>query len=165
LDSNEKQSRADRLKWLRELRAAIPKTADQITGRTLEIWSARLLSIPMPTLLLAANILVDRMTFFPALAEILAVCREVENRVDDRQWKRNLERWEQEALGPGESRKMLTALTGAASKRKGTEIVPFRGRGVKQMLAEVPKRFEVGAGETDEQFEERKRALMEKAGG
>jgi hypothetical protein len=34
--------------------------------------------------------------------------------------------WKQEALSAGESRKMLTALTDAASKRKGTEIVPFR---------------------------------------
>lgn len=160
--SNEKQSRADRLKWLRELRAAIPKTSDQINPRTLEIWSARLLSVRMPTLLLAANILADRLTFFPSLAEILEVCREVDGRVDDRQWKRNLERWEQEALSPGESKKLLTSLTDAANtKRKGTEVVPFRGRGLKQAFAEQSKPYELGKGETDEEFEERKRALVE----
>jgi hypothetical protein len=85
------------------------------------------MSVPMQTLLLAANILVDRLTFFPALAEILEVCREVDGRVDDRQWKRNLDRWEQEALSAGESKKMLTVLTDAASKRNGMISVPFRG--------------------------------------
>jgi hypothetical protein len=95
------------------------------------------MSVPMQTLLLAANILVDRLTFFPALAEILEVCREVDGRVDDRQWKRNLDRWEQEALSAGESKKMLTSageskkmltvLTDAASKRNGMISVPFRG--------------------------------------
>jgi hypothetical protein len=106
--------------------------------------------------------------WFPAIAEILERAKAYEkNKQQAEAGTSALEKirqWKREALGPGESRKMLTALTGAASKRKGTEIVPFRGRGVKQMLAEVSKRFEVGAGETDEQFEERKRALMEKAG-
>lgn len=162
MSDTEKQSRADRTKWLKELRAAIPKTSDQITPKTLEIWSRRLLRIPMPILVVVANILAERLTFFPSLAEILAICREVENRSDNRRWKRNLERWEQEAISPGEAKKMLTAVTKAASDKSETAIVPFRGRGLKRILAAPPKKHEIGEGETDEEFSERKRALIEK---
>jgi hypothetical protein len=150
----ERQSRADRIKWLKELRAAIPKTSDQITTRTLEIWSVRLLKIPMPILVVAANILAERLTFFPSLAEILAVCREVENRADNRKWKANLEKWAQESLPPGEAKKMLTEVLSAASEKKGTELVLVRG--LKRILSEPVKTREVGGNMTDEEWEDRK---------
>ena len=124
---SEKQSRKDRTTWLSELREAIPKASDHTTSKTLEIWSRRLLRVPMPVLIVAANILAERLTFFPSLAEILTVCREVENRADNREWKANIEKWEQEALSPGEAKKMLTAITNAANEKHKTPIIPFRG--------------------------------------
>lgn len=155
MSDSEKQSRADRTKWLKELRAAIPKTSDQIQPRTLEIWSRRLLHVSMPTLVRAANILAERLTFFPSLAEILIICREVENRAANRRWKLNLEMWEQESISPGEAKKLLTEVIGAASGN-GAAIVSFPGRGLKRMLTEPVKTFELGENLSDEKWEEKK---------
>lgn len=128
-----KESRADRIKWLTELREAIPKFSDQVTKRTIEIWSLRLLRISMPTLVMAANILAERNASFPSLAEILVICREVDNRASNRRWKYNLEAWEQESLSPGEAKKLLTAVLDAASGNEAA-IIPFRGSGLKRIL-------------------------------
>jgi hypothetical protein len=103
----------DRLEWLKQLREAIPKAADQVTPRTLEIWAPRLVRIPMETLFVVANVLVERHIFFPALAEILTACRELKQRDQEFEWKRKLEGWKQErALAAGDN---VTAL----ERRKG----------------------------------------------
>ncbi len=64
-------------KWLHKLRQAIPTGADKITAETAEIWSKRLAEIPAEGLAGAALVLYERCKFFPSLAEILEVCREV----------------------------------------------------------------------------------------
>jgi len=122
---NEKQRLSDRIAWLTDLREGIPKTSDKITPRTLEIWSRRLVSIPMSTLVLAANILVERHTFFPALAEILGVCREISDGGADREWKRRLDGWRQEAVTAGEARNLLADVVDKA----GGVVVGFQKAG------------------------------------
>lgn len=74
---NEKTSKTEITKWLRELRDAIPKSTDVITPRTLDIWASRLVQIPRDVLAAAALLLIERHTFFPSLKEILDVCREI----------------------------------------------------------------------------------------
>jgi IS4 transposase len=50
-------------------------------------------------------------------------------------------RWEQEALSAGESKKMLTVLTDAASKRNGMISVPFRGsRSMKRFVVKADEK-------------------------
>ncbi len=119
---NEKQAVSDRLRWLKKLRAGIPKTSEKITPETLEIWSRRLAQVPMPTLFAAANVLLERHTFFPALAQILDVVRELEESKQDRDWVKRVEGWKQEALGPGEAAKLLAEVT----EKAGISLVPSK---------------------------------------
>lgn len=157
-----RNDRADRIRWLKELREAIPKGSDQITARTLDIWSHRLVRIPMSVLVVVANILVERHTFFPALAEILQVSKEVSGRAGDREWKKRLEGWRTEALSRGEAAKLLDAI----NKKAGTALVPSRRSGGMSRLVKQPKEVEpLGADMTVEEWEARKSKLKEKAVG
>jgi len=73
----EKSSKSQAIKWLRELKEAIPKGADSVSAKTLDIWGARLTRVSQEVLVAAALVLIERHTFFPSLAEILEVCREI----------------------------------------------------------------------------------------
>jgi len=118
---------------------------------TVEVYSEHLEDVPTDWLLGAAEAHIDKSNddargrFFPSIAELRQPYdewRAKQARADkDRQWKANLEKWRQEAIGPGDSRKMLSAVVDAAKERTGKEIVPFRGRGLKRVLAEAPKDF------------------------
>lgn len=68
---------AQAVKWLTGLKEAIPKGSDSITLKTVSIWSAHLTKITPDVLAASALVLVERHTFFPSLAEILEVCREI----------------------------------------------------------------------------------------
>ncbi len=73
----EKASKSQAIKWLRELKEAIPKGSDGVSAKTLDIWGSRLARISQEVLAAAALVLIERNTFFPSLAEILEVCREI----------------------------------------------------------------------------------------
>ena len=117
-------------------------------------------------LFVAVRIHIRECKWFPTIAELTTRARAYERnklRVEDGDAAlKKIRGWKQEALSAGEARKQLTGVTNAASKRTGTEVVPFRGGALKRVLATQPKRYEVGAGETDEEFEARKAAVVEK---
>lgn len=118
-------------------------------------------------LFVAVRIHISECKWFPTIAELTTRARAYERnklRVEDGDAAlKKIRGWKREALSAGEAQKQLTAVTNAANeKRKGTEVVPFRGGALKRVLATQPKRYEVGAGETDEEFAERKRELVEK---
>jgi hypothetical protein len=77
VEERQATSKSQVVKWLKELRDAIPKSSDVLSAHGLEIWASRLCRIPGDVLAAAALILIERMTFFPSLAEILDVCREL----------------------------------------------------------------------------------------
>jgi hypothetical protein len=71
------------IEWLESLRRAVPKGSDCLrpgdkkTPGTLEIWAQRIIEIQADVLAAAALVFKDRLVFFPSLAEILEVCREI----------------------------------------------------------------------------------------
>jgi hypothetical protein len=70
--------------------------------------------------------------WFPRISHIIERVRAYENAKRQSEAGQSalekIREWKREALSAGESRKMLSALTNAARKQKGTEIVPFRGK-------------------------------------
>lgn len=124
------------------LTAAYPALA--ISRQTMEVYSQELADVPPEFLINAAREHVRRSKWFPTIAELReeydAYSQKQARDAKERQWKANLENWKHEALPGGEARKMLSSVIGAANTaRKGTEIVPFRGRGMKRVLAEEAK--------------------------
>lgn len=154
---------------LLKLGAAYPWVT--ISDPTADEYWERLKDVPFEWLLRAKNEHVEDSTensrgeirgkFFPSIAELRQPYDEwieKQSRADkERQWKANLEDWKQEALPAGEARKLLTDVIDAAGKRKGTEIVPFRGRGLRRVLSEKHKEYELGASVSEEELEERRR--------
>lgn len=112
-------------------------------------------------LLLAAREHIRNSKFYPAISELWTVAKELERKAGKAERDRDVlaqkKKAKQEALPRSEARKMLAALTEAASAGSGTAIVPFRGRGLKRMLSEPAKTYEVGARMTDEEWEQHKR--------
>lgn len=72
-------TKAETIKWLGDLRDAIPKGSERTSERTLSIWAARLMREPADVLAAVALVMPERYKFFPVLAEILEVCREIKS--------------------------------------------------------------------------------------
>lgn len=115
----------------------------------------------------AVRIHIHECKWFPTIAELTTRARAYERnklRLEDGSSAlKKIRGWKLEALSAGEAHKQLTAVTNAASAKGTKSIVPFRGGGLKRVLATQPKRYEVGAGETVEEFEARKAAVVEGA--
>ena len=142
------------------LTAAYPMLS--IPRATMNLYEEELADVPAKYLLEAARAHIKRCRFFPSISELRGPYderREEEARAKrEREWKRKLDSAKQEALPKPKARKMLTALTEAASGN-GAAIVPFRGGQMKRILADKPKPFVIA--ETDEEFEEKRRKAKE----
>jgi hypothetical protein len=149
-----------------ELAAVFTRLAEaypnyQLPDASMKLYIRMWVDVDGEALFAAVHGHISECRFFPAIAELLERAKAYEKTKRQVAAGANaLEKirgWKQEALAAGESRKMLTALTDAAGKRKGMEIVPFRGRGFKQALANPEKPFVVEADD------ERKAAVLEKS--
>ena len=129
------------------LTAAYPMM--NITKPTMDVYAQELSDVPVKFLLDAAHQHVKRCRFFPAIAELREAYdaqRHEHARLEkERQWKANLEEWKQDAIGPGEAKRLLTDVIDAASKKKDAALIPFRGRGLKRALSEKPREYQLGA--------------------
>jgi hypothetical protein len=118
-----------------ELAAVFTRLAEaypnyQLPDASMKLYAGMWADVEGEALMAAAHGHICGSKWFPAIAELVGRAEAYEKA--KRQVAagagalEKMRGWKQEALSAGESKKMLTALTDAASKRKGTEIVPFR---------------------------------------
>lgn len=115
-------------------------------------------------LMMAARFHIRQSRFFPAISELWTVATDlykksqIANRDEDALAK--IRKAKKEALPRGEIRKMLQAVNDAVEKPMPNAIVPFKKKG---NASRQQGDYEVGSDLTDEQWEERKRAMKKAA--
>ena len=138
----------------------------QIPPETVRLYSKELSDVPTLELLNAVEEHIKRCRFFPTIAELRvpfdekrARARKEAVRGDGREWKRRIEGWKAEVLPKVEAAELLAEV----NKRAGTSMESTSGGMMR--LVKTPPNQVVGAGLSDEEWEEKKASMKRAVSG